>query len=125
MKYSLVIAAFLLTGLAHADTSWPPLNKYCVVLGRAATPQDVADNCAVFAARKLADRNAIKQMNIALPQYAYYNEPNLKRSIPVVVVQAEERNGVQVLGYRDIATGAKGSAMMKDFKLLGVFPPEK
>jgi hypothetical protein len=71
--------------------------------GRAATEKDVQDGNAVFVA-KIDGVIVGKPSAVTIPQYAFWSSPNGK--VLVVIVQAEDVNGMRLFGFRD-ACGAE------------------
>ena len=62
-----------------------------------------------------------KPLKIAIPQYAYYREGG-KRT-PAIVVQAEEAQGIKMVGAR-LADGKGVVDLLENFQLLGKVPPK-
>jgi len=117
----LAIASSLISASAsQAQQGWPALPSQGFISGRAATPQDVAAGNAVFVAQK--DGRAIgNPIPITIPQYAYWtNEAGAR--VPVIVVQAEEADGMRVLGFREVG-GKAHVGTERELKLLGITPP--
>jgi hypothetical protein len=78
---------------------WPTLPKTGFIAGRPATLQDVADGNAVFSAEK--DGKVIGvPLPIEIPEYAYWDDGK-GHKIPVIVIQAERANGLEVFGLRN------------------------
>ena len=110
-----------LVGFSAAGAEgWPALPVAGFLSGRPATDKDVHDGNAIFV---LKSDNIIigKSLPIAIPQYAYLTE-NGGPMEPVIVVQAEEANGIKLFGYRDRG-GKEGVAAETDLRLLGQRPP--
>jgi hypothetical protein len=120
----LAVAVFLVvaaTGVQAQGEAWPPLPKQGFIAGRTATRADVAAGRAVFSAES-SGVAAGKPLKIAIPQYAYYKEGD-KRT-PVIVVQAEEAQGLMLVGVR-LANGKSLILPLKSIQLLGKTPPGK
>jgi hypothetical protein len=113
-------------GLATAMTSyaasseWPTLPTKGFISGRPATEQDVKDGNAIFVA-KIVGAVVGKPISLAIPQFAYWADSEGKK-VPVVVVQAEEANGMRLFGFRD-AAGGDHVATGPEIELLGTTPP--
>lgn len=112
----LVVAA---ADLQAQGEQWPPLPEQKFVAGRAATRADVAAGRAVFSA-ETGGVLVGKPLKIAIPQYAYYKEGG--RRTPAIVVQAEEAQGLQLVGAR-LANG-KSVVPLENIQLLGKVPPK-
>ena len=97
---------------------WPILPSTGFISGRAATEKDVADGNAIFV---LKAQGAIigRPLEVVIPQYAYLNKEGHKQ---VILVQAEEANGIKLFGIRD-ATGKEYISEGSDLELLGTKPP--
>jgi len=87
------------------------------------TKADVSAGNAVFVASQDAVGEAIisRPIAITIPQYAYFNDDG--RKLPVVVVQAEEARGKQLVGARDL-DGKPIVGFITDFELLGNVSPK-
>ena len=110
-----------LVGLSPAlAQGWPALPAKGFVSGRAAVERDVADGNAIFVL-KVRDVPVGKPARIVIPQYAYLINPGGEPT-PVIVVQAEEANGIKLFGVRDLA-GKESVAKEADLQLLGLKPP--
>jgi hypothetical protein len=96
------IASFLaFIGLSSAVAqSWPALPGSGFISGRPASERDISDGNAIFVL-KSNDLPIGKPLQITIPQYAYLVEEGGKRT-RVILVQAEEANGVKLFGIRDL-----------------------
>ncbi|MFO1160027.1 MAG: hypothetical protein U1E60_14390 [Reyranellaceae bacterium] len=103
-----------------ASSEWPPLPTKGFISGRPAQVQDVKDGNAVFVA-KVGDAVIGKPLAIVIPQFAFWTDSNGKK-VPVVIIQAEEANGIHIFGFRD-AAGADHAATGPEIELLGATPP--
>jgi len=117
-----IVSLFTFMGLSYvaAAEEWPSLPDKGFILGRAATEKDVADGNAIFVAKS----NGIiigKPIAIMIPQYAYLLEGNDKKR-PVIVIQAEDANGIKLFGVRDL-DGKEYVTKETDLNLLGSEPP--
>lgn len=104
--------------MSRAETLRLPTSGF--VSGRAATEKDVEAGNAIFVARV---EGAIigKPIAVTIPQYAYWSQPNGKTL--VVVVQAEEADGMRLFGLRDSA-GGEIVATEPEIELLGTTAPQ-
>jgi hypothetical protein len=96
----LLAGAILAVSAAEANAqgeAWPALPKQGFISGRTATRSDVAAGNAVFVP-EIGGVSAGRPLIIVIPQYAYYKEAN-KRT-PAIIVQAEEVQGMKMLGAR-------------------------
>jgi len=115
-----------LSSLIYAHTpyaqqpNWPALPDKGFIFGHPASKQDIADGSAIFVAA-VGDTVIGKPLQIMIPQYAYWKDGSGRRQ-PVIVVQAEEANGVQMVGFRDLS-GKEGVGTLPEFTLLGTSPP--
>lgn len=118
------LIAFLLVFLGYSDAIaqvWPTLPNTGFISGRSATLDDIADGNAIFVA-KLGDVPSGVPLKIVIPQYAYLIAESGKKT-PVIVVQAEEANGVTMIGVRDFE-GNGHIATEAEFQFLGAKPPD-
>lgn len=121
---AILLAALLAAGAAAnaQGDGWPPLPKEeGFIKGRTATRADVAAGKAVFAP-EVGGTSVGKPLAITIPQYAYYKEGGKKT--PAIVVQAEEVEGMKMVGAR-LANGKAVVGLLQNFDLLGKLPPGK
>ena len=113
-----LVAAFAIgTATMAAATEWPPLPSQGFITGRPAQKDDVANGNAVFVA--IVNGVAVgKPLAVRIPQYALLHDGHK----PVVLVQAEEANGLKVYGVRGL-DGRNTVAMESDVELLGTKRP--
>lgn len=98
---------------------WPNIKDIDVVLGRAASEEDVAAGLAVFVL-KSDDGTIIGQpVNMVLPQYAYHINTETNERTPCVIVQAEEVNGQQFCGCVSVINGSLLVGLIGEFELHG------
>ncbi len=116
-----VLLSFLgLSGSVSAESvDWPPLPKNEFMVGRAATKADVEAGRAVFVAAQ-GDALIGKPIAIEIPQYAWHKDG--EKRTPVVIIQAEEANGQQIVGAVQ-GNGKFLAATLAEFELLGRNPP--
>jgi hypothetical protein len=102
---------------AAAAANWPPLPTHGFIKGRPAQNEDVARGDAVFVA---AVNNVVvgKPLGIAIPQYAMLRDTHQR----VILVQAEEANGVTLYGLRRL-NGKEVVVKDTDVDLLGTERP--
>src|SRR5258706_13114051 len=103
------------------ERGWPPLPKQGFISGRTATRADVVAGNAAFVP-EVGGVSAGRPLAIMIPQYAYYKEGSKKT--PVMIIQAEEIQGMQLLGAR-LANGKHVIGLLENFELLGKTPPRK
>ena len=106
---------------AAVAQGWPTLPTTGFISGRAATDKDVAYGDAIFVLRS-RDIPIGTPLNIMIPQYAYLVAEGDKKK-PMIVVQAEEANGIRLMGVRDFR-GKKYIAKDTDLEFLGAKPPD-
>jgi hypothetical protein len=121
MQTRLAMLLAILGFSAAAAGGWPELPKTGFISGRPASEKDVADGNAIFVA-KANDRYIGMPLNIVIPQYAYHVEQGGQKT-PVIVVQAEEANGIKIVGLRDFE-GKESAATLGELQLLGTKPPD-
>jgi hypothetical protein len=115
-----LLVLFLLAesyAMVHAQDLQLPSTGF--ISGRAATEKDVEDGNAVFVA-KVEDKIIGTPIAITVPQYAFWSRADGK--ILVVIVQAEEANGMRLFGFRD-AAGEETVATGPEIELLGTTRP--
>lgn len=101
---------------SNAFAQWKPLPTSGFLAGRAAQVADVERGDAVFVAA-VDDKVIGVPINITIPQYAYIRSSRAQ----VVVVQAEEANGLRMYGIRDFS-GVETVALEEELELLGTSP---
>jgi hypothetical protein len=121
-RLAILVAALVAAAVATiAQEAWPPLPSEGFIKGRTATRADVAAGRAVFAP-EVGGVSVGKPLAITIPQYAYYKEGG-KRT-PAIVVQAEEVQGMKMVGAR-LGSGKAVVGLLQNFDLLGKVPPRK
>ena len=114
------VLAFI--GLSSAVAqNWPALPGRGFISGHPASEKDVSDGNAIFVL-KANDLPIGKPLQITIPQYAYLIEEGGKRT-RVILVQAEEANGIKLFGIRDLE-GQEAVAKETDVQLLGLTPSD-
>ena len=120
MKAAPLLAFFAIEGTTMALSSeWPLLPSQGFISGRPAHKGDVENGNAVFVAA-VKDVIIGKPLPISIPQYALLND-NRER---VILVQAEEANGMKLFGVRGL-DGKEAVVMETDLELLGTQIPTR
>jgi hypothetical protein len=104
-----------------ASGPWPPLPATGFLAGRAATKQDVREGNAVFVA-EVEGKVVGVPLTIQIPQYALHVDADSGAETRVILIQAEHAGGIDMVGYRILATGGDGVGTLPEFKLLGQAP---
>jgi hypothetical protein len=104
-----------------ASAPWPPLPTTGFLAGRAATKQDVRDGNAAFVA-ETEGKGVGVPLTIQIPQYALHVDVDSGAETRVILIQAEHAGGIDMVGYRILATGGDGVGTLPEFKLLGRTP---
>jgi hypothetical protein len=123
MRKIATLVGLLMGGAASAGAAsdWPALPSSGFVTGRPAHKEDVAKGDAIFvAASKDKDIVIGKPLSISIPQYALLNDTHQR----VIVVQAEEANGMKLFGVRGL-DGKEAVVTETDLELLGTRKPTK
>ena len=121
MRIRLLNFVFLLTvssTIYAGNINWPDLSKTCYVKNRPATEAYVKSGCAAFVIL-VQNKSAGVPLRIELPQFAMYVDDKTGQETPVVVIQAEDGSGLKTIGYKEVATGTFGVALLREFRLLG------
>jgi hypothetical protein len=58
-------------------------------------------------------------LKIDVPQYAWHVDAETKKRTQVIVIQAERAQGIDMIGYLNLATGSFGAGTLPEFELLG------
>lgn len=123
---SIILCLVLLAlapGLRAADPTPPaagPVNvdkwkSMPCVKGRLATDQDTKAGRAVFVFK--GDSASVHPLDIALPHCAIWHDADRHEDVPVVCIQAEEKDGKKLLGFR-IVKGGLGAGLLSELTLL-------
>lgn len=117
MRMGCAIALLLMAfaGEVRARTSWPPLPASGFIAGRAATQADIQSGSAAFVMAQGA-KTISTPLPLKIPQYAYLNQAG--KRVPVILIQAEEANGMQVVGVL-MADGSTSLGLLSELELLG------
>ena len=102
--------------------AWPDLSEVKFVAKRSATEADINDGAAVFLLQSEGE-NIGKPMSLEIPQYAIHKDSETGEKSKVVVIQAEEANGQQVIGALIIETNEFMAGLANEFEFLGKFKP--
>lgn len=102
---------------------WPDLAAVSHVAGRTATTEDVNDGRAAFAIHSSDGHAGSKPLRLTIPQYAVFLDRDTGRAVPVVVIQAEDRAGVQLAGFRLVGSNGLGACLLSELRLLGTKRP--
>jgi len=117
----LITFVLVLLGYSSAGAQvWPALPDAGFISGRPATERDVTDGNAIFVAKSHESYIGVP-LKIVIPQYAYHIGEGGKK-IRVIIVQAEEANGIKLVGYRDFG-GKEYAATAAEMQFLGTNPP--
>jgi hypothetical protein len=108
---------------AAAAIRWPDLMKIGHVTGRVATQDDVNAGNAAFAIRDIDGHPGAKPIRLTIPQYAMYVDRDTGHEVPVVVIQAEDRAGAKLAGFRLVARDGVGACLLSELRLLGTKRP--
>ena len=106
-----------------ASAEWPSLPTTGFLSGRPATQQDVSDGNALFVAERAGKIIGVP-LTIDIPQYAVHVDRESGVRKRVILLQAERAEGIEMVGYRDLA-GEHGIATLAEFELLGKAPGAK
>ncbi len=102
--------------------TWPDLSTVKFVSNRLATEADIIQGAAVFMLQ--ADDQPIgKPLSIDVPQYAVHTDGQSGEKSNVVIIQAEEANGQQILGALVISSNKLIAGLYEEFILLGNSKP--
>jgi hypothetical protein len=120
-RFLLGLLVLVGAGVNAQEAAWPPLPKQGFSSGHTATRADVAKGNAVFVP-EVGGVSVGRPLAIVIPQYAYYKEEGKKE--PVIVIQAEEVQGMKMLGARR-TNGKHVVGLLENFELLGRTPPRR
>ena len=108
--------------MAANPVVWPDLPKDGFVKGRPATQEDAKLGNAAFAI-EVGGKVAGKPLDIEIPQYAIHVEDKTGKETPVIIIQAEEGNGIKAIGYKVVGTSEIGVCLLRELRLLGTTKP--
>jgi hypothetical protein len=92
--------------------------------GRTATDADQQAGNAVFVAQ-VGAAVVGQPIDIVIPQYAFHVDVTTGARTPVIVLQAERAQGLDIVGYRIIATGEQVIGTLQELELLGPKAPPR
>lgn len=61
---------------------------------------------------------------LQIPQYDMHVEAKTGKKAPVVLVQAEEGQGIRMAGYVSVRDGTKAVCLLNELRLLGTSTPK-
>lgn len=102
---------------------WPDLSNIKYVSQRSATEADINEGAAVFLLQS-EGINIGSPMNLDIPQYAIHTDGETGEQSNVVIIQAEEANGQQVIGALIVGSNEFMAGLVNEFKLLGKAVPK-
>ena len=125
MSRTIFILGILISSVAQGDEmlEWPLLSQIKFVAERPATESDINEGAAVFLLQSGGKYIGLP-MSIDIPQYAVHTDIETGEQSNVVVIQAEEANGQQVIGAFVIKTSEYMVGLINEFKFLGKSQPE-
>lgn len=114
----------LLSTFAQGEekVAWPDLSTIKYVSQRSATEADINEGAAVFLLQS-EGANIGSPMNLDIPQYAIHTDGETGEKSNVVVIQAEEANGQQVIGALIVGSNEFMAGLANEFNLLGKVVP--
>jgi len=120
MNRILTIVLLLLSTAAYGGDAieWPDLSGVMSVSGRAATTEDVQVGAAVFVLQAEGINIGVP-IGIETPQYAIHTDVDSGQKSKVVVVQAEQASGQNLIGAKIVGTSEFLVGFVHEFKLLG------
>ena len=115
----LLTAASLVRGAAPKAEPVDPAKWKAVpcVKGRLATDADVKAGRAVFVISGGAGAVQVHPLDMPLPRCAVWRDTERNEIVPVVCIQAEEKNGNKIVGFR-IVRGGLGMATVSELIFL-------
>lgn len=110
-------------GAVAGAVRWPDLIRVGHVTGRVATTDDVKAGNAAFAIQNGDGHPGSKPIRLTIPQYAIYMDRDTGHEVPVIVIQAEDRAGVKLAGFRIVGSEGVGACLLSELRLLGTKRP--
>jgi hypothetical protein len=91
------------------------------VSGRVATNDDVQAGNAAFAIQN----SDSKPIRVMIPQYAIYFDRDTGKKVPVILIQAEDKAGAKLAGFRIVGGHGVGvgACLLSELQLLGTKRP--
>ena len=116
----LLAVAVTAATLRAADPKASPVNvdkwkSVPCVKGHLANESDTREGRAVFVFQ--GDVSHVHPLDLALPHCAIWHDPDRHEDVPVVCIQAEEKNGKKVVGFR-LVKGGLGAGLLSELTLL-------
>lgn len=120
MNKLIATTLLLLSTLAQGEekVAWPDLSTIKYVSQKSATKADINEGAAVFLLQS-EGVNIGSPMNLDIPQYAIHIDGETGEKSNVVVIQAEEANGQQVIGALIVGSNEFMAGLVNEFNLLG------
>lgn len=115
----LCLLALAYEGALAAATPWPELTRVGHVSGRVATDDDVQAGNAAFAIQN----SDSKPIRVTIPQYAIYLDRDTGKKVPVILIQAEDKEGAKLAGFRIVGSHGVGACLLSELQLLGTKRP--
>ena len=119
----LCLVAMASEGALAGTIKWPELSRVGHVSGRTATTADVKAGNAAFVIQNSDGHSGSKPIRLTIPQYAMYLDRDTGKQIPVVVIQAEDRAGAKLAGFKLVGSGGFGACLLSELHLLGTKRP--
>jgi hypothetical protein len=118
------ILIFMISSIVQGEeqVNWPDLSEINYVSQRPATEDDVNNGSAVFLLQS-EGVNIGTPMKLDIPQYAIHTDGETGEKSNVIIIQAEESNGQQVIGALIFESKGFMAGMANEFKLLGKRKP--
>jgi hypothetical protein len=100
-------------------SGWPPLPSVGFIKGRAAGRADVAAGVAAFSLELPDGHSAGVPITLQIPQYAIWHDQKTHADVPVIIIQAEMRGALHIIGFKRVKGGGLGVAPQAEFSMLG------
>ena len=124
--FEVLLLALILSPIGFAaDESfvWPPLKGIDSVSGRPATEADVQVGRAAFLLQAQDGVSSGTPLRILIPQYAFHVDEESNEKTAVIVIQAEELQGQQIVAAMDVESGHALVGLLREFEFLGAVAP--
>ena len=122
----LLIALLSVTILACGEDSvvWPELSEIEYVTGRPASKDDINAGAAVFLLQSEGGEvSAGEPIDMVIPQYAVHLDAESGEKTRVIIIQAEESEGQQLIGALNVLTNEYSIGFYSEYELLGTVTP--
>lgn len=126
MSKLFILFALCCSTLLYAGNTvdWPDLKNIKHIVGRHATVEDIDSGVAAFALQE--DDNYVGRLiDMVIPQYAIHVDQDSGEKTNVIIIQAEEDDGIEILGAIAVENSEHLIALKYEFKLLGVKLPNE